>query len=172
MHPVNHLAVLNAFFGRLDLILPAELQVAHQLGELPRYGLVLHMAGSLIAADFGSRLHNDRSMEIAGTRFAEPLWRWGMGVATKLAFAIEAIEREPVAHHGDGCEADRLALLMRRLARAGLTVDADALAREGVPSAVIIEFAQPAVGVAEAIRAALNAWQSATAPAAETSEAA
>jgi len=165
-------ATLAGFFLRQGLVLPPGNAPELPLPRLQRYGLVLHMAGSLIAADFASRLHNDRSIQLDASRFAEPLWRWGMDAATRLAFAIEAIEREPVHHLGDGREADRLALLMRRLARAGITVDADALAREGVPSVVLVEFAQPAVGVAEAIRAALNAWQAATAPAAETSEAA
>lgn len=156
MHPEHHLAALKAFFRRHQLALPPETPFSAQLQPIERYGLLLALARRLQATDCVSRLAADRAMVIDGERFAEPEWVYGLGVAALLSAAMAEVAAGRADHNGAGV--DRIALIMLRLEQAGITVDADALAREGEPAHLIVESGLEAAQLAEAIKLATTSW--------------
>lgn len=149
-------AALKGFFRRHELALPPETPLSATLPVLARHGLVFHLAYKLIASDYASRLHTNGDLSIGLERFSQAEWRYGLGVAARLAEVIEDVVAGRADHNGAGV--DRIAFLMRRLAAAGLPVDAHALAREGVPAHLILESGGEAAALASAIAAALRAW--------------
>ncbi|WGD31236.1 hypothetical protein AncyloWKF20_05275 [Ancylobacter sp. WKF20] len=158
--PAFHQSSLAGFFRRHDIATPS----GDGLSRFQRMGLALKLATCLRAADFRTTasLAHRPGLTINGHLFSHEDWTAGMDIAIRLAGTFEAIEQEQAPAH-NGAPVDRMALLFLKAEEAGLPADADMLAREGLAPAIITEFALEAAQLAEAIKCAVRAYNTAAA---------
>lgn len=152
MHPANHEAALSAFFRRNDFHLPPGTDAT-----LVSMGCALAAARLLRENAFHIGVVGGSGRNSIGTTVFEPDERPLIGLATYIADRQEDMEAGRAPDH-NGAMIDRMALLLRRAARAGVNADADYLAAEGIPSHLIIEFGLEAAQLAEAMALAEHAY--------------
>ncbi|MDR6952323.1 hypothetical protein J2X65_001678 [Ancylobacter sp. 3268] len=150
MHSENPQAALSAFFRRCGATVPE--------GEAPfvaRMGLVLFLHRSLDAAAWHVRLRGGNpGIFVNDIGFDRDEFELGLVRAVKVEARYAIASGLPLPEPdegGDFIAVDCMVQIMRRAARDGLAVDADFLARAGIPSAVIVEHAPDAVALARAM---------------------
>jgi len=152
MQPAHHEQALVAFFLRHNLIAP----VTDADALIARHGLVLAMAVAL--RDGGFRVSTGAlTATIDGVRFTREEVALAGAEAHKLAHLIEDI-LDGKAADPDGTMVDRMAFLMRSMARASVDITPDALVSEGIPEAIVIEYAIEAAQLAEAMKVGVAHW--------------
>lgn len=153
MQTAEHVNALAAFFRRHSLELPDS-----ALPRFERMGCALYAAALWRNSWFHGRIGGSGRVHIDGVPFErdELIPAYGGGAA--LAVIAETAEAGTAPDY-NGTMVDRMALLMRRGADAGITVDADYLARAGIPEVLIAEFGPEAAELATAMGEAVEAYR-------------
>ena len=160
MHPAHHESALVAFFRRHGLVAPH----TEADGLIERHGLVLAMGFAMRDAHFRATPAEGGAFAFGNHVFPVDDWMAASGDAHAFAQLVaECADTRRLADRAPTYEAlaDRMALDMRRLDLAGISVTPDTLACEGYTSAEILDAGMTAAQLAEAMKVAQTRyWQS------------
>ena len=160
MHPAHHESALVAFFRRHGLVAPH----TECDGLIERHGLVLAMGFAMREAHFRATPAEGGAFALGNHVFPVDDWMAADREAHRFAQLVaEVADTRRLAQRDRPYEAlvDRMALDMRRLDLAGISVTPDTLACEGYTSAEITEAGLTAAQLAEAMKVAqARYWQS------------
>ncbi|MBB3771557.1 hypothetical protein FHS55_002156 [Angulomicrobium tetraedrale] len=152
--PASQQAIVASFFGRHDI----SVRFAEHLPLFPRLGLALSLGFALRAADYQTHAPGRRNLgrwQVGEMTYPERDWQPAFVTAAQIALRLDEIclRRDPAR-----LPTDRMAVLFLAAERDSIPCDADFLAREGYPAAVIAEYAGEAAALAAAITAAGRAY--------------
>lgn len=159
MHPAHHESALVALFRRHGLVAPH----TECDGLIERHGLVLAMGFAMREAHFRATPAEGGAFAFGNHVFPVDDWMAASDAHVFAQLLAEVADTRRLAQRDRPFETlvDRMALDMRRLDLAGISVTPDTLACEGYTSAEILDAGMTAAQLAEAMKVAqARYWQS------------